>query len=278
MKSLVRILGLLLLQILLAASAHASITSRDTDINMAGAKVEGENITLAAARDLNLAAVQNTEHVQTYFSATPGQRADPYINTGLFGDKPGSIMPNMWLRDADRLDYFSAVNGSAKPVYPVEEFVLGGAIGGRVISAFGRFIVGGDLSAAAVAAKGGTEVIRFGPTNPGPLPDAVANTFRGGAYTQTTLSESTTLYRVSGGTAGEMGQYWTTIKPSGPFQAQIDLALKPEWGNTATQITTIKVPAGQTIYQGAAASQGGAQIGGGSQVFIPRVDPSWVVR
>lgn len=75
-----------------------------------------------------------------------------------------------------------------------------------------------------------------------------------------------------------MGQYWTTIKPLGPLQAQIDLALKPEWGNTATQITTIKVPAGQTIYQGAAASQGGAQIGGGSQVFIPRVDPSWVMR
>ena len=75
-----------------------------------------------------------------------------------------------------------------------------------------------------------------------------------------------------------MGQYWTAIQPTGPLQSQIDLALKPEWGNTATQVTTIKVPAGQIIYQGAAASQGGAQIGGGSQVFIPRVDPSWVAR
>jgi hypothetical protein len=75
-----------------------------------------------------------------------------------------------------------------------------------------------------------------------------------------------------------MGQYWTTIRPSGPLQAQIDLALKPECGNTATQVTTIRGPAGQTIYQGAAASQGGAQIGGDSQVFILRVDPSWVIR
>ncbi len=139
---------------------------------------------------------------------------------------------------------------------------------------------------AAGAVEGGIEAnggvvgevvgVRFGPTNPGPLPDAVANNFRGSSYTQTTLSEPITLYRVSGGNAGEIGPYWTTIRPSGPLQAQIDLALKPEWGNTATQITTIKVPAGQTIYQGAAASQGGAQIGGGSQVFIQRVNPSWV--
>jgi hypothetical protein len=56
------------------------------------------------------------------------------------------------------------------------------------------------------------------------------------------------------------------------------LALKPEWGNTATQTTVIKVPAGQIIYQGTAASQGGAQIGGGSQVFIPNVSPLWIIR
>lgn len=146
-----------------------------------------------------------------------------------------------------------------------------------------RALVEESVSAPPVGANGGVALdaaggVRFGPTNPGPLPNTVVNNFRGSSYTQITVSEPVTLYRVSGGSAGEMGQYWTTIRPSGPLQAQIDLALKPEWGNTATQITTIKVPPGQTIYQGAAASQGGAQIGGGSQVFIPRVDPTWVVR
>lgn len=50
----------------------------------------------------------------------------------------------------------------------------------------------------------------------------------------------------------------------------------PEWGNTATQVTRISVPTGTTIYEGAAAAQG-ELVGGGSQVFIPRVDPSWVL-
>lgn len=121
------------------------------------------------------------------------------------------------------------------------------------------------------------EDMRFGPANRGPLPETVANTFRSASYNQATLSEPAILYRVSGGSTAEIGQYWTTVRPTGPLQAQIDLALKPEWENTATQVTTIRVPAGQTIYMGAAASQGGAQIGGGSQVFISRVDPSWVI-
>jgi len=133
----------------------------------------------------------------------------------------------------------------------------------------------GDNRLSVIDISKGT---RFGPTNPGPLPDAVANTFRGSSYTQITLSAPVTLYRVSGGRAEKIGQYWTTVRPLGPLQARIDLALKPEWGNTATQITTVKVPAGQTIYLGPAAPQGGAQIGGGCQVFIPRVDPSWVVQ
>jgi len=33
----------------------------------------------------------------------------------------------------------------------------------------------------------------------------------------------------------------------------------------------------QTIYEGAAAAQGGL-VGGGNQVYIPKVDPSWVVK
>ena len=65
--------------------------------------------------------------------------------------------------------------------------------------------------------------------------------------------------------------------PQGPLQAQMDLALKPQWGNTAQNVVQIRVPAGTTIYEGFAAPQGGL-LGGGSQVYIPKVDPAWVVK
>jgi hypothetical protein len=52
------------------------------------------------------------------------------------------------------------------------------------------------------------------------------------------------------------------------MQSQIDLALNPRWGNTAQQVTRIRVPKGTTIFEGAAAADG-RLLGGGSQVFIP---------
>ena len=80
-----------------------------------------------------------------------------------------------------------------------------------------------------------------------------------------------------GGTAGQLDQYWTRTKPTGPMQAQLDLALKPEWGNTATRTTAITVPKGTVVYEGVAAPQG-SMTGGGSQVIVPHVDSSWIVR
>jgi RHS repeat-associated protein len=120
--------------------------------------------------------------------------------------------------------------------------------------------------------------IRWGPlTGPGPLNDAVANTFRGGSYTESVLSGETTLYRSYGGTAGELGSYWTRTPPAGPLQATMDSALNPAWGNTAQNVSTIVVPRGTTIYEGFAAPQGGL-LGGGSQVYIPNVNPNWLVH
>lgn len=63
--------------------------------------------------------------------------------------------------------------------------------------------------------------------------------------------------------------------------AAIDSALNPAWGNTATKVSSIQVPAGTYIYEGAAAAQStqiGSVMGGGSQVYIPKVDPGWLVR
>lgn len=114
-------------------------------------------------------------------------------------------------------------------------------------------------------------------TGPGPLGEHVANTFRGATYAELTTTETTTLYRVWGGSAGEIGPYWTRTPPSGPMQSIIDSALNPAWGNTAANVTRIQVPAGVRIYEGVAASQNGL-VGGGNQVFIPKVNPEWVVK
>ena len=85
------------------------------------------------------------------------------------------------------------------------------------------------------------------------------------------------LYRVYGGKVEALGNYWTPVKPLGQLQSQIDLALKPEWGNTADLMTTILVPKGEIIYQGIASSQG-SLVGGGMQVYIPKVRSEWVIK
>ena len=133
----------------------------------------------------------------------------------------------------------------------------------------------GDFGCSSLAANSAT---RWGPaTGAGPLGEKVAGTFRGGSYTQMTTSEATTLYRAHGGTAGELGSYWSRTAPTVPLQARMDSALLPQWGNTATGVSTIRVPSGTTIFDGFAAPQGGL-MGAGSQVFIPKVDASWLVK
>ncbi|NTV15099.1 MAG: hypothetical protein HGA96_14410 [Desulfobulbaceae bacterium] len=129
------------------------------------------------------------------------------------------------------------------------------------------------LNPGVSAAKG----VMHGPLNPGPLADDIANTFRSGSYTARNLSNPTTLYRVMGDSGNPTGSYWTSTKPLGPLQAVIDLALDQNWGNTATKVVQAEIPAGTRIYEGAAAAQRGL-VGGTNQVYIPRVDPKWIIR
>jgi len=123
---------------------------------------------------------------------------------------------------------------------------------------------------AADAAKG----IRHGPLNPGPLADDIAATFRGGSYVARTLDQPIVLYRVIGDRGNPTGSFWTATEPHGPLQSVVDLALDQNWGNPATQVIRAQIPAGTTVYEGAAAAQRGL-VGGGHQVYIPRVDPRW---
>lgn len=118
--------------------------------------------------------------------------------------------------------------------------------------------------------------------NSGPLANDVARTFSGGTYTQKVLTEDTILYRVHGGNAEKVGSYMSRTPQFGGMQSQLDLALKPEWGNTATQVTKVTVPKGTVIYEGSAASQSinggaGTLLGGGNQVYIPKgaLNSSW---
>ena len=140
------------------------------------------------------------------------------------------------------------------------------------------------VSALAGASRGastnGTVVATYGPMNPGPLSPDVTNTFRSGTYTEMVTQQPTTLYRVYGGTANQMGGYWTLTPPAGPVQSIIDSALLPQWGNPATNVVTIEIPTGTTYYTGAAAPQGGL-VGGGNQVMFPpgfRVNPAWIKK
>ena len=134
----------------------------------------------------------------------------------------------------------------------------------------------GVASGVFIAAKSTADtVVRFGPHMEGPLPEGISSTFRGGSYSQTTLGSDTTLYRVYGGEAAPLRSWWSRTPPAGPLQSQMDLALPPE--NTAQNVVMIRVPTGTVIYEGAAEGNFG-RLGGGSQVYIPRVNPAWVVQ
>lgn len=162
------------------------------------------------------------------------------------------------------------------PTDPVTPFFVEGVIGGGI--AKGVFSLGGAMFRSVFGRLAANNVTRWGPaTGAGPLGAEVASTFRGGSYTELVTQEATTLYRVYGGKAGELGYYWTRTPPAGPLQARIDSAMLPKWGNTANSVSKITVPKGTTIFEGFAAPQGNL-VGGGSQVFIPKPNPSWLVK
>ncbi|MCR8961061.1 hemagglutinin repeat-containing protein [Variovorax sp. S2] len=94
--------------------------------------------------------------VQTYFSATPEQQADPYINT-FFGQAASLIVLDLAKRDATRLENFRARNGSATPDHIVEELVLGGAIINRGLGTVARLAESLDVALAGkvVPSSGG---------------------------------------------------------------------------------------------------------------------------
>ena len=112
--------------------------------------------------------------------------------------------------------------------------------------------------------------------NPGPLSEDVAKTFAGGRYSKVVVGDkgfgADALYHVYGGRSppvGKDGTFYSPIPQRGGIQSQIDLALRPEWGNTAQNVICVYLKPGTVMYVGTAASQGGFWVGGTPQIYVP---------
>jgi len=212
-------------------------------------------------------ADQTTENLKTFLK--PAYSLDDYL-------------------DIDRLNAGAKLASDIGMVYGGAKAItsgLGAATsalnGGGTSTAPGRIKIMTDENGRFYCtADDALESVTYSPVKPGPLKPSVAETFNGAVYKETVLTEETTFYRVYGGNSGKVGSYMTRVPQNGGTQSQIDLALNPEWGNTAQYTTNVTVPKGTVIYEGTAASQtinGGAGqlIGGGNQVYIPEVKASW---
>lgn len=108
------------------------------------------------------------------------------------------------------------------------------------------------------------------------LSDDIARTFMGGKYTEWTLQQDITLFRV-GESGKPLGQFFSLDAPQGVLQSRIDKAILPIWPNGSKSIINtafeFRVPAGTRIYFGEVAPQGGIFLGGTNQVFIPKGTP-----
>ena len=101
--------------------------------------------------------------------------------------------------------------------------------------------------------------------------------FRSSTYTETVTQDTMSFYRAYGGSVMELGGFWTRIPPIGSLQSIIDSALNPAWGNTATNVFRIYVPAGTRMFEGVTAGEGGL-VGGGNQVFMQNVNSAWIAK
>ena len=97
-------------------------------------------------------------------------------------------------------------------------------------------------------------------------PAKYVDTFEKAKCVEVTLRYDLKLMRVFSNDNARLGTYFTTTCLMSPRYAIRKLALKQEWGNRATKIVEVTVPAGTTIYIGIAAFQdpetlypGGAQ-------------------
>lgn len=109
-----------------------------------------------------------------------------------------------------------------------------------------------------------------------PVPEKHIASFLESEYTLKKYGPNDTLYRVHS-PGNEAGNWWTNKEPLSEIQFRIDQAVPPEW-NTAENISVLTIPKGRELwgYWGKAEYQGNFYIGGGDQIFLPKVPGNWI--
>lgn len=120
-------------------------------------------------------------------------------------------------------------------------------------------------------------------TDPGPLAELRGNpaaNFSGGRYRAIELLEDTVLHRGGDINGKALGQWFTESPPSSIAQVRIDTAVKPQWIDTLSgeltgtspvnTVYSVKIPAGNIVYEGPVGNQGGIYVGGPNinQIFV----------
>ncbi|BAY26251.1 hypothetical protein NIES2100_60650 [Calothrix sp. NIES-2100] len=137
------------------------------------------------------------------------------------------------------------------------------SLGGLVSSSFAQNKVSNQPSLQAQAPTSTS-------TSACPLPADIAVTFLKSECQEIQLQEAKTYYRYFSSDSNKFGRYLTTNLYKKNVEAIRELALKQEWGNQATMVLTVTVPAGTKVYQGVVAPQEPSTCypGGGQQIFI----------
>jgi RHS repeat-associated protein len=160
------------------------------------------------------------------------------------------------------------------PVPPNKYSQIVSSVNGKVVSEY-SLLDNGPLSANSVTRK--------------EFQDSLAATFSGGRYAEIELLDDLVVHRAwHPGQSREFGAFWSLEEPTGSLKSRIDSALLPEWGGMrdnplqrqqATRYSTATIPKGTRIYLGEVGSQGGAWVGGGSQLLVKDtgVMPEWKI-
>lgn len=193
------------------------------------------------------------------------------------GDALTSLLKDTILKSPERVE-IPTVGADGTKILRVEAPDLGVGVNLRNGNEFKGFFGVAEKGPVGLTRTVSGSRIQANPINPGPLPRKVADTFRGGTYEIVKLDQPLTLYRVYSDPAKKLGPFWSLEKPQSSIKAIVDNALDPNWKNRATNIVSIQVPAGSTVYVGPAASQR-ALVGGKIQVYLDSpVSPAWEVK
>lgn len=103
-----------------------------------------------------------------------------------------------------------------------------------------------------------------------PLAADIAVTFLNSQCRAVVLKEPKTYYRYYSTDSNRFGRYLTANRYDRNTDVIRNLALNQAWGNQATMMLTVTVPAGTTVYEGIVAPQNpqSCYVGGGQQTFI----------